>query len=139
MIRQCSICGSDNYYAKGLCRNCYSKLNRHKFQNADELNKYLVQKKRNKAIKDRRKNQITLERMKIRSTNEYKFRPSSVISQVVIDWYYYTQDRYLIMDFDNLADRKSAYNSIYAMTKRRHSLPVKRYLRGNSIIVERVA
>lgn len=139
MVRKCKVCGSDNYYAKGMCRNCYAKMKAQGLKDADEVAKYVAQKKRNKAIKERAKHRITLEQMKVRSTNEFIKRPWSIITKTVMDWYYDSTDKYLIMEFDTPELKKSAYNSIYAMSKRRHELPVKRYQRGNAIIVERIA
>lgn len=114
-------------------------MKRQGLKDADEVAKYTAQKKRNKAIKERAKHRITLEQMKVRSTNEFIKRPWSIITKTVMDWYYDSTDKYLIMEFDTPELKKSAYNSIYAMSKRRHELPVKRYQRGNAIIVERIA
>ena len=140
MNRKCLVCGSEErHYAKGLCRNCYTRMNSHGFKTPDELLKYETKKKRNKAIRERRRHQITEEQIKIRSTNEFYNRPHSVVSKAVIDWYYGTTDRYLIFDFETERDRMTAYNTIYAMTKRRHPLQVRRFRRNNSIIVERIA
>lgn len=139
MDRKCDVCNSNKYYARGLCRNCYNKLLRNNLQTTEELIEYDLQKRKNKLLKQQKLNKIEEEKVKIRSTNEYVKRPRSIITKAVIEWYYNSTDKYLLLDFDNKRQRTSAYNCIYAITKRRHKLPIKRWLENNRIVVERLA
>ena len=84
--------------------------------------------------------------MKYSTTNKYHFnrqggwpgRPTGPVMNIVRDWYDTMDDKYLVFEFDNKAERRSAYNTIYAATKRRGNLNVRRYVENNKVIVERL-
>lgn len=136
MVKKCKACGTlKTHYAKGLCRSCYNKMLRHKFTDVKQLQDFESEKDN----KRRKRKQISMERMKVRSTNEYVHRPHGVVSKAVFNWYYDTEDKYLIMDFNNKSDVNSAWQNVYAMAKRRHKLPVKYWRENTRLVVERLA
>ena len=137
--RKCAVCGNEKYYAKGLCRACYTRMKNNNLNSIDELQKHDAKREQRHSLIEWKRNKIIAEQAKVRSTNEFYNRPSCEISKTVMDWYYYTTDKYLRMSFGTKRDRVSAYNTIYAMTKRRHNLPIKRHIEKNSIIIERIA
>ena len=142
MIITCRNCGKElKHYAKGLCRNCYATYNRLGFTDVKELKAYslgrhdlhetIIEKK--KLVADR------INDIKVTTSNEFCRAPRSGISQKIFNWYYKDTDKYLIFDCGNDDKlRKNVYNTAYSMSKRRHTMNIKRHQKKGNIILERI-
>ena len=145
MGRMCSCpgCGKfTRHYANGRCRNCYTVMLRHGFTDINQLLAY-KEGKREHSEETKAKKEIKIElkqKLKVTTCNEFRLEPRSEISQRIFDWYYNNTDKYLVFDCNKDERlRKNVYNTAYAMTKRRHSLNIKRHQRNGNIILERVS
>ena len=83
--------------------------------------------------------------MQIKAVDHYEFvrkegsgRRPGVITAAVRDWYDNKTERYLIFEAGDAKKRRSVYNTIYAMSKRRGNMNIIRHLEGNNVILERM-
>ena len=139
----CKGCGKyTKFYAKGVCRNCYTTMNRFNLENVDQLVAYKKGRQDfHAAVKVKRDADTErIHNLKVTSSNEFVKAPRSQVSQQIFNWYYNGTDKYLIFDCNNDERlRKNVYNTAYGMTKRRHKLNIKRHQRHGNIILERVS
>lgn len=49
-----------------------------------------------------------------------------------------SDNKCLTIECENEKETASAYNTIYAMSKRRRALPIKRYRRGNTVVITKI-
>lgn len=49
-----------------------------------------------------------------------------------------SDNKCLTIECENEKETASAYNTIYAMSKRRRVLPIKRYKRGNTVVITKI-
>jgi len=139
----CPGCGKfTRHYAKGKCRNCYTVMLKHGFTDTKQLLAYKEGKHEYaEEVKAKKVAKIKLmQNLKATTSNEFVREPRSEVSQRIFDWYYNNTDKYLVFDCNKDERlRKNVYNTAYAMTKRRHSLSIKRHQRNGNIILERVS
>ena len=138
---KCKYCGKEEkHYAKGLCRNCYNRMNHNGFTTIEELSAF--DKGKHERVENKKaiisKREANTKDYQVRSCNEFDLAPRGRVTKRVFKWYYDETSKYLVFEFETKKQRLSAYNSIYAMTKRRHDLHICRFVRGNKMILERV-
>ena len=136
----CKVCDKETiHYSKGMCRPCYARALHHGFT-VDELKAWDKAKEEIHSEVVRKKQELIdrINDIKVTTSNEFKIAPRARVSSKVFDWYYNSTDKYLIFDCgDDIKARTSVYNSLYAITKRRHHMNIKRYVRKGIVIVER--
>jgi mRNA-degrading endonuclease RelE of RelBE toxin-antitoxin system len=49
-----------------------------------------------------------------------------------------SDNKCLTIECENEKETASAYNTIYAMSKRRHDIPIRRFRRGNTVIITKI-
>ena len=134
----CLKCGSMSHYAKNLCRPCYVRFLRFG-GNITEFLQFEAEKEKNKAEREQKKKEKIEKRMKILATSEFDRMPFNPATKAVWDWYYDGTEKYIFLEFDDRKKARKAYQSLYSMTKRRHKMNVKRYIRDNRVILERLS
>lgn len=133
----CLNCGSMRHYARNLCRNCYLRFLRTDGGIPEFLEKE-KEKEKLKAERQQKRKEKEEERMRILATNEFERKPTSPANRAIWDWYYNGEERYLILEFDSKKEALNAYQGVYAMTRRRHNMNIKRYINNDRIVVERL-
>lgn len=81
--------------------------------------------------------------MKITAINEYDLNENrgkrkGAVSVPVQDWYDNKTEKFLIIECDEEKEARSAYNTIYAMSKRRGKMNIGRHLFKNKVVIERL-
>ena len=107
--RICANCGSESYYAKGLCRNCYSRFLRSTYAKTEDFVQF-----------EKGKSEIIEERLKIKAiTSVIKFnyaeiaRRCGVSRELVRQWFSHTYipDKYIKDIYEYIkAQADEAYN-----------------------------
>jgi hypothetical protein len=54
------------------------------------------------------------------------------------NWYYKTNNDRMTINFKNKEERRRAYDTLYAFTKRRNNIPVKITMKELTMTVERI-